>query len=95
MKDLRSEIAEIISKECALSCPEDHEERDCDDCRADKILSKLREVVPAEKESTKYKQCITCGDRWINEEDRGWNSYRTKLLKILGGGKPSESEVER
>ena len=39
----------------------------------------ISESLPKEKEVTKYKECNLCKDRWINEEDKGFN----KALKII------------
>jgi len=43
------------------------------------LLALIEKRLPKEKEVTIYKQCSLCGDRWINEEDKGFNQCLSEI----------------
>jgi len=45
------------------------------------LLALIEKRLPKEKEVTIYKQCSLCGERWINEEDKGFNQCQSEIKR--------------
>ena len=69
---MREKIENIINENACYAT-------ECVSKMSTAILKLISELLPKEKEVTKYKECNLCKDRWINEEDKGFN----KALKII------------
>ena len=42
--------------------------------------TKLKGMLPKKREESIYKSCGLCGDRWIQEDDKGFNKALDKIL---------------
>ena len=76
---LKSKIAEIIY---GHFCGKGQDEVACG--VADKILSLIRESLPAED---KHDSELLMAGSLYEAEKVGYNRYRSELLELLGGGK--------